>query len=248
LYLSWVLVATTSAVTLPALLTGVPVAAAQDEDAPSADEQRALDLFMQAERSYQAGRVRESLALLLEARELYFVPVLLFNIARAHETLGELEQARAGYQEYLEADPDAPDRGAIEIRIRAIDESLAERQRLEHELETAPTREPNGVNHISTVIASVGVATLGAAVVVGLTARSTRQDADAEDGQARAASTFERAKRLARVATLLYAVGGVLTAGGGTWLAIELVTADSPGGPSARLSVGVGSVTLRGTF
>src|SRR5687768_16378204 len=54
---------------------------------------RARELFKKSDESYRAGRFQEAIDLLSEAFRLDPKPVLLYNIARAYEGLGDTPRA-----------------------------------------------------------------------------------------------------------------------------------------------------------
>lgn len=53
-------------------------------------------------------------------------PILVYNLARAHEEMGQAEAATRYFRAYLEAAPDATDRADVERRIRVM-EAIVER-------------------------------------------------------------------------------------------------------------------------
>ena len=235
------------------LLGSALVHASAAADEPSAQvpaRDRALDLFEQAERVYAAGDVERAVALLVEARALYPEPVLLYNLARAYETLGRLPDALDAYDRYLREAPDAPDRGAIVARIAAIRQQLAERARLERE--RSRTSADGGPGALPWVVASTGVAAIGAGVTFGLLAQGARGDAAADPIHASSVETFEQGQTWATVANVLFAAGGVLAAAGVTWIVVAAVSSDDDGEPVPRpsepavaLGVGLGTVAFR---
>jgi tetratricopeptide (TPR) repeat protein len=216
-------------------------AAAPAEESADPVEQRALDMFNEGERLYQAGRVEEALSLLLAARRLHPEPVLLYNIARVYETLGRLEEARAHYHEYLEAEPAAADRGAIETRIAAIDAQLEERDRLSRE-------QRSGVHPGAWVVTAVGVAALGAAVTLGILADQARSDAVDAPSHQEGVEAFQRGESMATAANVLYAVGGTIALVGATWLIVSLLSdddeAETPEPGDVGFVVGPGGLAL----
>ncbi len=238
------------------LLTPAHSVLAQDEsEATSPEEEQALDLFMEAERAYEAGRVDEAIDLLQRARALHAAPVLLFNLARAYETAGRLEDALEAYRLYLEEEPEAPDRGAIESRIAAIEGQLARNARLDEERRRAEeraaqrTEATSGPSALPWVVAGVGVLSIGAGALFGFFAEQARDDAIAAPEHADAVATFARGEDFAVAANVLFAVGGAISAAGIIWGVIDLVTSGgADDDASARLEVGPSSVHLRGTF
>jgi tetratricopeptide (TPR) repeat protein len=224
-----------------------------DAETTSPEEEEALDLFMEAERAYEAGRVTEAIDLLQRARALHQAPVLLFNLARAYETDGRLEDALDAYRRYLEEEPNAPDRGAIETRIHAIEGQLVERERLAEERRHAEERaaeqreEASAPSPLPWVIAGVGVLTVGAGVTFGLLADKARDDAIADPIHADALATFARGEDFAVAANVLFAVGGAIAAVGVIWGVIDLASSGSGDEqPSAWLELGPSSLRVRG--
>ena len=142
-------------------------------------QNEALRLFKDSVVEYRAGRFAAAAGLLRRAYALVPRPVLLYNLARADEGMGELEPAIAAYRAYLEGDPTAPDRMSIEARIITLEQTLAERRRLEEErraavaraeAEAARRRAADRVRKISPapwILAGAGVLGLGIGVEPG---------------------------------------------------------------------------------
>lgn len=100
-------------------------ARADDQVAASRDAvQEARARFREASEHYRAGRFREALRDFELAERLVPSPELSFNIARAHEQLGEIEAAVARYERYVAALPDANDAESVRTRIAALRASL----------------------------------------------------------------------------------------------------------------------------
>ena len=72
------------------LAVGVRPAAAQT------DAEKVERLFAEGAALYRAGKYRPAIEKFDEAYAIYPEPNLLYNKARAHEALGEIEQAMAG--------------------------------------------------------------------------------------------------------------------------------------------------------
>jgi len=109
----------------------VPVAAAQDEQAVSRDEEVAASLDAEARATFEAGqlamqngRFEVALSRFREAHELSGRPILLFNIGVTAERLRRDAEALEAFQRYLEEVPDAPNRMEVEGRIRVLLESV----------------------------------------------------------------------------------------------------------------------------
>ena len=90
---------------------------------------RALELFQESDRHYKRGEFERAVELLREAHALYPEPILVYNLARALEGLGDLPGAIEQYERYLREAPQIEDRGAIERRIATLKEQLAVRER-----------------------------------------------------------------------------------------------------------------------
>lgn len=117
---------------IAAALLACPVrGAAQDStgssDAVVADQaaevaQRARREFEQGYLHFEARRFREAIHAFQVAAELVPSADLWFNIARAHEELGEWEQAIEHYHRYLRDRVDPPDAAQVEARIALLEE------------------------------------------------------------------------------------------------------------------------------
>src|SRR5687767_9910106 len=110
-------------------LLALPTAANADKPVPAKNQSQAADLFKKSVDAYRRGAFKEAIDLLNEAYALDPQPVLLYNLARAHEGLGDLDLAISTYEKYLQQEPNAPDKGAIEQRLvtlrRQRDERIA---------------------------------------------------------------------------------------------------------------------------
>jgi tetratricopeptide (TPR) repeat protein len=118
------------------------------------------------------GRFEEALQAFERSYELSQRALLLFNIGSAHDRLRHEREALQAFERYLEAEPDAENRGEVEGRIAFLRRSIAradelERQRLEAEAEVERARledEEEGVAEtwwfwtiIGAAVAGVGV-------------------------------------------------------------------------------------------
>jgi tetratricopeptide (TPR) repeat protein len=222
--------------------------------------EEALDLFEQAEDRYREGDLTGAIELLTRARSLHPEPVLLYNLARAYEGLGRFDEALEAYRQYLVEHPEARDRGAIERRITSLSAELEERRRLEQARDARPSGEPDGRDGstpaarsdslddgpgaLPWVVAGVGVAALGAGVVVAFVAEGKRGDAEDDPFHATARESFRDAQSIATVANVLIVGGGIVTAVGIVWL----VSASGGDRTGASVAFTPSSVSVRGTF
>jgi tetratricopeptide (TPR) repeat protein len=88
---------------------------------------RAKSLFARGATAYSAGRYYEAIEIFTEANRLYPNPQFSFNIAKAYDNLGSHSGALRFYLEYLRRSPEAPDRLAVEARLRELEVELAKR-------------------------------------------------------------------------------------------------------------------------
>lgn len=200
----------------------------------SADKVR--DLAKRSADAYRRGDFKEAIALLDEAIAIEPQPVLFYNRARAHEGLGNTDEAIAGYERYLSLDPNLRDRGALEQRLATLkkqrDEKLAlekgradqeaERARLERERASTPPREGPPKRSIGPyIVGGVGVAGLAAGAVLGVLALGKKDDAIAEPVQRTAIDLKDSAGGFATGSTVSFVVGGVILAAGVTWWVLD---------------------------
>src|ERR1700722_2188717 len=107
------------------LMTPTRTLRAQSADAES------TALYAESATAYKVGHFAEASRLLLRAYERSHAPVLLYNLARAYEGMGSLEDAASTYERYLAEEPNPPDRGAIQTRIVPLRKQIEERRAVE---------------------------------------------------------------------------------------------------------------------
>lgn len=218
---------------------------------PTENRTRALELFEQSADHYKRGEFERAAELLREAYGLYPEPLLLYNLARALESVGDLPGAIENYERYLAEGKDIEDRPAIERRLATLKEQLARTQTPSGgETPTPPVNEggttaigpgvtdSQGTSPGSTVamsgdetaprpralpwfVAGSGVAIAAAGGVFGYLARGKEDDAHAAPVQQDASRLLDDARRDAQIANVLFIAGGVVFAGGVTWAVIE---------------------------
>lgn len=91
------------------------------------DDREARTHFASGSSYYSQGRYDDALREFTEAFRLASdpnKPLMLFNMAQAQERLGRIEEAVASFRRYLELDPNAEGRAAIEERVRTLTERL----------------------------------------------------------------------------------------------------------------------------
>jgi len=206
-----------------------------------AEEAKAGKLFDQAEAAYQAGHFRDAIEHLLEAQRLAPDAVLHYNLARAYEGLGELDQALASYRAYIAADPSSKDRGAVEARIKTLEELKAQRADKPPPPVTPPRPdepkpEPESASPAPWVIAGIGALGLGAASVLG--GLSLSKSSEAEDTATpgdQVPGLLDEASTFATAANVTFGVAGAVLAAGVIWGIVDVATLDAGDGGSARV-------------
>lgn len=191
-----------------------------------------MELTQQALVHYRSGELEQSLSLLQEAAQLVCQPVIIYNLARVYEASGDLEEALARYQEYLELDADAPDRGAVVVRIESLEEQLAERARLVAEQEAAREDASRLASRATEaelraeqarasiwpwLLAGIGGSLLGAATVLGALALSEANSVAPDASHLTAYQAQDRADNLALAANICFVSSGILAGAGLTW-------------------------------
>lgn len=223
---------------------------------------RATALFDEGAAHYRAGRFSEAIARFTEAYDLVPEPVLLFNLAKAHEGKGDLPAAITAYERYLKEATDLSDRGAIVARVETLRAQLAARSSLERRAEDerrrrerAEREKERSPSPVPWIIAGGGAAGLVTGIALGAFASGREDDAIAAPTQAAAADLRDEAQGFATGANVAFAIGSALLAGGVTWGVVDVVlsggsdASPEPSEPVAvRLRVGPGFVGLRAAY
>jgi tetratricopeptide (TPR) repeat protein len=243
------------AVVAPALHVVAPT---PEAFAQTAAVKRARELFKKSDESYRAGRFQEAIDLLAEAYALDPKPVLLYNQARAYEGLGDTRRAIDAYRRYLDADPSANDRGALEQRIATLERQVQEREVLERQRDAAarskkeeppPSPAPQAERPPSAVpwiVAGVGLASVGGGVVLGVLASGKHDDAVEEPRAEPALELQGQAEDFALVANVMLIAGGVVAAGGTIWGIVDAAGSSSSG--DVRVGVAPHGIAITGSF
>ncbi len=222
--------------------------------ASAEDRKAAITLFGQSREAYQAGRFKQAAELLKRAYGLDPAPTLLYNLARALESDGDLDGALDAYRRYLRADPQAKDRAAIEQRINNLDAQIKERAALEQKLQLQqaqaakakeraalakvqrPAPEPESSSPVPWIIAGTGAAGLVAGGVLGGLAQSKYSSAEQASSQSEAATLDADARNMARGANIAFIAGGTLAATGLVWGLIQALSGDDEAQDAVGLS------------
>ncbi len=227
-----------------------PAPAPASTSDPSRD--RALDLFEQSMRSYREGRFQEAVDKLIEARKLKSEPVLLYNLARAYEALGQSKEAADAYAQYLNEEPNAPDRKAIEGRITTLRAQAAQAAELAARQSSPPSGEDGSkekdtkdkdvvaeprestTSVVPWVVVGAGALTIGAGFVIYGLAQGKHDDATQDPVQLSAAGKQDSAEGLATAATATILAGAVVTVIGAAWVVVRMTSSSSSTRASAR--------------
>jgi tetratricopeptide (TPR) repeat protein len=225
------------------------------------DRDQALKLFEDSDKAYKAGKFEEAADLLREAYGLYPEPLLLYNLGRAQEGLGDAEGAVESYEKYLADAKQIKDRGAIERRIATLKAQLDKqardakrrrqdeerRKREEEERRRNPPPPIDERGPLATYGPWITMGSGGAAVLTGLffgiRAQATHDDAVATPIQRDSAELQRSAERSATIANVLFVAGGAAIAGGVAWKIYQWGSPSSSS--SAQLVATPSSVALR---
>src|SRR5690554_5772885 len=90
------------------------------QDLSAAEQQVLVEQIDAGQAAFDAGDFDTALANFQKAYALFPHPDLKYRIARCHEYLGELPEAIAAYQFFLDATPQAEERGRIEKTIAVL--------------------------------------------------------------------------------------------------------------------------------
>lgn len=208
---------------------------AGQHESDAAQTEHALQLFREAADHYRAGRFAVAVALLRESYQLSPQTETLYNIARALEGMGQLEEAAETYQRYLDEAPDTDIAGAVRRRLTTLRRLHAQTNR-DEEPEPLPDLPPppptpesdGGLSPVPFVLAGIGVAGLVAAGV--LTALAVGEhDASQEVGISHQLTVerFDRAETLALGGNIAFAVGGSFLLAGMVGFLIDVMSRPS---------------------
>jgi hypothetical protein len=220
---------------------------------------RAVELFKQSAERYREGKFREAADLLREAYAREPEPLLLFNLGRACEGMGDAPCAIDAYTRFLATAKSTNDRGAIESRIATLRRQVEEKQRLEERaahpgvIAAAPPP-PGKPTPVPWIVAGAGVVGLGVGLGVGAAALHEHQTAVDDPEQKTKFLEQASAKSLAGTANAVLVVGALVAAGGLAWGIVDLSTHKKPsatGAPADRkitVRLSPATVSLVGRF
>jgi len=108
--------------------------------------------------------------------------------------------------------------------------------------------EGSGLPVVPLVVNGAGVLIVGLGGLFALRASSAQDDAVNEMDFGPARQRSDDARSLTNTANLLFLTGGAVLAVGLAWLSVELTDPEDDGGGATALTIGPGSLALRGDF
>lgn len=239
------------------------VAPAQADDVAEARR-----LFARGERDYAAGRFETALSSYSRAHELSGLAGFLFNIGVCHHRLEHWAEAADFLERYLEAVPDAPNRGDAEELLREARLHLpppapppapspAPVAPPPPEEPSPPPPPASSGFSLGRIRAPAWIA-LGSSFVLGAVAVAFSLDLQAAQSElddesldctletVRCHALRDRGERAALLQVVLGGAGIAALVAGGVLATLDLTRADDPG--AVQLSLGPASLSLGGTW
>lgn len=181
----------------------------------------ALQLFEESDKAYKAGDFEHAAALLRQAYAAYPEPILLYNLGRALEGMGDARAAADEYEHYLRVARRVDDRGAIERRIETLRSPLTPPPTPLPAAPPPPPPPPREELDVGAtagwVVVGAGGALLATGAVFGWRASDSHDAAIDEPVQAKAADLQHTATSDATLANVLFISGGALAIGAGIY-------------------------------
>jgi len=204
-------------------------------------------LFERGASAYRAGDYQRAVEHFRRADRLAPRAALSFNMARAHEKLGQRALAAAEYREYLRREPDAANASWVHERIEALEPTEPEPEPARLAMAEPPevvvtdrpgddARSPPGASTSSSTPSSpsllpaplpwitlgTGGALLIAAGALELSRRDAESDARSAPSQIEHAEELSVMQERTTAARICAGVGGALLVTGGVLLAVQL--------------------------
>jgi tetratricopeptide (TPR) repeat protein len=88
---------------------------------------RAREIFKVAQKLYKEARYADAITKFEEAYTLKPSPVIIYNIGKCHEQLGDVPKAMRSYRDYLRLSPDANDKDTVSDAIANLERRLKEK-------------------------------------------------------------------------------------------------------------------------
>ena len=204
------------------------------QPADTATRDKALELFRASDAHYKVGEFEEAARLLRESYDLYPEPLILYNLGRALEGMGDFAGAVEQYERYLATATEVNDRGAIERRLATLRAQLAAGAAAKTAPPTPPPIDPvpptvsddpppgRFQRLLPWIVAGSGAVIVGVGGVLGVMSDSRHKAAVDEPIQAEADRLQAKAKSLATTANVMFVVAGAAVIGGVVWGVIRM--------------------------
>lgn len=233
--------------TIALILAAVPAVAS----AQLSDEERARTHFQTGTSYYDQGRYEEAAQQFRESYALSQRSHILLNVARCLELAGDFGGAADALDEYLAAEPAAPDRRTIEQRSQQL--------RARAPAQTSSGSDSGGGGGadltVPAILLGAGGAILAGAVATGVVTLSIQSSLEEDcDSVTRICDASRRSdvdtgQALAITTDVLFGVGGAVAAAGIVFLAIALADGGGDDPSAAAACTGDGCfAAVRGTW
>ncbi len=251
---------TLALVAIVASMAGLAPHVARAQEEQRVDEE-ARGLFLAGRAAFSDGRWQEALEHFQHAYELSPRPGLLYNIGQTADRMRNDEIAVDAFERFLQASPDAPNRGAIESRLAVLRHAIAERQasdrqaeevRVEREAEplavpAAPSPARSSILPPVLTLAGGGLVAVAGGVLLMLAKGAADDVTAAEEGTpwVDVRSDYDSSGSLGLSGGVLLGVGAAVLTTGVLWLVLR-----GAGSGHERLAVAISptGAALRGSF
>lgn len=230
------------------LATFGPSGHAQDRPVPvSSEDAEARGLFEAGRAAFVDGRFEDARDYFQRAYELSHRPELLYNLGTAEDRLRNDHEALAAFERYLAALPDAANATEVHARVEVLRAEVARTTSTATSAASEPA--PLRVPIVAIVHASIALALGGAAIGTWVAANDAYQARERGCFAAGGCGDDE----LSSVQVLVDATNGlwisalIVGVAASTALGFELGT-PADDGHTVRAQVGIGSLSIEGTF
>jgi tetratricopeptide (TPR) repeat protein len=150
---------------VPAIASAQEQQPQQPQSSDQLDEAARLT-FESARQAFVAGEYERALGLFRQAYQLSNRPGLLYNIAQTLDRLRRDAEALEAFQQFLAAQPDTPNRGEVEARIRVLEQAVQNNRPAVDPVTGTPRQEQGLAILHPAIFISAAALTLGAAAVL----------------------------------------------------------------------------------
>ncbi|NOY94104.1 MAG: tetratricopeptide repeat protein [Deltaproteobacteria bacterium] len=232
-----------------ALAVGAVSSAARAQEEQRVDEE-ARGLFLAGRAAFSDGRWQEALEHFQHAYELSARPGLLYNIGQTADRMREDEVAVDAFERFLQASPDAPNRGAVESRLAVLRHAIAERQTADAraEAEAASVESSRASSLPPILVLSTGALAAATGAVLLVLAKVVAGDVNAADEGTPwvdVQADYRSSGTLSVAGGVFLGLGAAVAGAGLLWL---LLRDGGSGGESVELSLSPTGAAIRGRF